>query len=134
MRDSVKYSEAFKLQVVREMEEGRHQSCYAASQFYGIGGTMTVQRWVRSYGKNHLIGKVVRVEKPGERSELKKLRERVSELEAALADTTLDLRLEQAYVKLACRAGGIDDVDEFKKKHAGTRPTRSEKSTKRSSR
>lgn len=121
MRDVVKYSEAFKLQVVGEVENGRHESCYAAGQFYGIGGTTTVQRWVREYGKNHLIGKVVKVEKPGERSELKKLQKRVAKLEKALADTTIDLHLEKAYTKLACKAGGIEDIAAFKKKHDGAR-------------
>lgn len=134
MKKVIRYSEAFKLQVVRELEEGKYPSCEAARKAYRIGGIGTIQYWLRKYGKDHLIGKVVRVETPDERSELKRLKERVSELEAALADTTLDLRLEQAYVELACRAGGIEDIDKFKKKHAGTRPTRSEKRIKKSSR
>jgi hypothetical protein len=31
----------------------------------------------------------------------------------------MDIGLERSYVKLACKAAGIVDVDEFKKKHAG---------------
>jgi hypothetical protein len=49
------------------------------------------------------------------------LRKRVRELERALADAHLDLKLEAAYVKLACDAAGVQDVAEFKKKHAGGR-------------
>jgi transposase-like protein len=77
--------------------------------------------WARQYGKNHLMGKVVRVETPKEVSEVQKLRQRVRELEQALADAHIDRRLEAAYVAIACRAAGIDDVDGFKKKHVGKR-------------
>ena len=115
------YSEAFKLQVLRELEEGRFRNAEAARHTYGIRGCGTLQVWMRKYGKDHLLSKVVRVETPKEMDELKQLRKRVRELEKGLADAHLDLRLEQAYVKLACRAAGIEDVESFKKKTGGKR-------------
>jgi hypothetical protein len=57
--------------------------------------------------------------KADEETEVKALRKRVRELERALADAHIDLKLEGAYVKLACKAAGVEDVVEFKKKHAG---------------
>lgn len=117
----VRYSEAFKLQVVRQMEEGKFRSPWEAGQAYGVKGTNTVARWVRQFGKDHLLGKLVRVMKADEQSEVKVLRKRVRELQEALADAHLDLKIEAAYVKLACEAAGIQDVAEFKKKHAGGR-------------
>jgi hypothetical protein len=48
------------------------------------------------------------------------MKDRVRELEKALVDAHLDLRLEKAWAKLACGVAGIEDVDEFKKKHDGT--------------
>ena len=119
MRSVVRYSEAFKQQLLREIENGKFESVWAASRAYGIRGTMTVQRWVRRYGREHLLGKVVRVETPQEINEAKELRKRVRELEKALADAHLDARLDAAYLQIACRAAGIEDVDGFKKKHAG---------------
>jgi transposase-like protein len=119
MKALIHYSEAFKLQVVREIEEGKHASCNAAREAYGVGGAMTVSRWVRKYGRSDLIRKVIRVETTEERSELRKMKERVRELEKALVDAHLDLRLERAWLELACEAGGIQDVEEFKKKRAG---------------
>jgi hypothetical protein len=62
---------------------------------------------------------MVRVMKADEQTEVKALRKRVRELEKALADAHIDLKLEEAYVKLACKAAGVQDVAEFKKKHAG---------------
>jgi transposase-like protein len=115
----VRYSEAFKLQVVRELEEGRHGSCFAAGQAYGIRGGSTVQRWAMEYGREHLTRRVIRVETTDERNELRRTRERVRDLEKALADAHLDLRLEEAYLKVACREAGIQDVGAFKKKHVG---------------
>lgn len=119
MRMTRRYSEAFKLQVLRELEEGRFDSCFAAARVYGIRGNGTIQYWAKRYGKEHVIGKVVRVETPKEKNELKELRKRVRELEKALADAHLGHRFDEAYLNIACRAAGIEDVDGFKKKHAG---------------
>jgi transposase len=117
----MRYSEAFKLQVVRELEQGRFESYEAAGRAYGVKGCHTIASWVRQFGKDHLLGKVVRVMKADERAEVEALRKQVRELKSALADAHLDLKLEAAYVKLACEAAGVRDVAEFKKKHAGER-------------
>lgn len=120
-RAAVRYSEAFKMEIVREVEQSgkafdeiRHK--------YGIRGCQTVQRWVRQYG-NGTRGKIIRVEKPEETNELKRLRERTRRLESALADANLELALERQYTRLACERAGIKDVAEFKKKADGQPPT-----------
>jgi len=119
MKSVMRYSEAFKLQVVRELEKGRFASAFEAGRAYGVKGQGTVGYWVRRYGKDHLLGKVVRVMKADEQAEVQALRKRVRELERALADAHIDLRLDDAYLQIACRAAGIEDVEGFKKKHAG---------------
>jgi hypothetical protein len=81
-------------------------------------GNMTVSRWVRRYG-NGSRGKVIRVERPGEINELKRLKARVRQLESALADANIDSALERAYTRLACQRAGITDVAGFKKKADG---------------
>lgn len=115
----VRYSEAFKQQVLRELEEGKFGSVLEAARAYRIRGGWTIQKWMLRYGREHLMRKVVRVESPKEVSENKELRKRVRELEAALADAHLDARLDAAYLQIACRAAGIEDVEAFKKKHGG---------------
>jgi transposase len=120
-RTDIRYSEAFKLQVIRELEQGRFTSPTAAGRAYGVSGNGTVAAWVRRFGKDHLLAKVVRVMKADEQAEVLALRKRVRELERALADAHLDLKLESAYLKLACKAAGVQDLVEFKKKHAGGR-------------
>ena len=121
MGEVIRYSEAFKQQVLRELEEGKLQSIEQARRVYGIRGGGTIRYWIEKYGKRHLLKKVVRVEKPGEESELKQLRRRVRDLEKALADAHLDLKVGEAYLGIACRAAGIEDVEGFKKKHGGRR-------------
>ena len=118
MGEVVRYSEAFKRQVLREIGEGKFSSIGAAQRAYGIRGACTIQNWMRKLGHGHLLPKVIRVEKPKEVDEKKQLQRRVRELEKALVDAELDLRLERAWCKLACESAGIEDVDAFKKKHA----------------
>ena len=121
MQGTIRYSEAFKLQVLRAIEEGKYPGPWAAARAYGIRGSGTVEYWACKYGKNHLLGKVIRVEKPEEINETKRLRKRVRELEKALADAHLDLKFEGAFLEIACEAAGIEDVEQFKKKQAGKR-------------
>jgi transposase-like protein len=106
------------------LEQGQFGNAWQAGQAYGVKGTNTVARWVRQFGKDHLLGKLVRVMKADEQSEVKALRKRVRELERALADAHLDLKLEEAYLELACAAAGVQDVAAFKKKRAMVRSTR----------
>ena len=114
----VRYSEAFKLQVVSEIEDGRYKSPHEAGDAYGITGNGTVQRWVKEYGKSHLLSKVVRVEKQGEAGELKRLKDRVRQLESALADAHIDGALAESYFEILCERTKTD-AEVFKKKHDG---------------
>jgi transposase-like protein len=114
---NIRYSEAFKMQVIRELEED-DLSFAQVRRKYGIKGCGTLQTWARKYG-NGSRGKVIRVQKPEEIDELKRLKERVRRLETALADANVDLAIERAYTRLACARAGIKDVDDFKKKAAG---------------
>ena len=110
----VRYSEAFKMSVVREIEqEGKLRSEVCLK--YGIKGHRTVTRWLGKYGTGK-AGRMIRVEKPDEQSELRKVRDRMKRLESLLADANLDLAIERGYLKLACQHAGIEDVEAFKKK------------------
>jgi transposase len=112
----IRYSEAFKMALVRELEE-QDLPFERVRRKYGILGSYTVQKWVHKYG-NGTRGKRIRVETPEEINELKRVKERVRRLESALADANIDLALERAYTELACERAGIDAA-EFKKKAAG---------------
>lgn len=112
----VRYSLAFKMAVVRELEEQGLLFEHVRRK-YGIQGTGTVQRWVRKYG-NGSRGKIIRVERPEEINELARLRAELRRVKEALADAHVDLALERAFTELACERAGVE-VEEFKKKAAG---------------
>jgi len=113
----IRYSEAFKMTVVREVEE-EDLPFEQVRRKYGILSAATVPKWVRKYG-NGSRGKRIRVEKPEEIDEKKRLRQRVRLLERSLADSNIELALERQYTRLACERSGIKDVADFKKKAAG---------------
>ena len=54
-----RYSEAFKRQVVEELEKGKFGSAFEAQQSYGILGDRTVPRWMKKYGRDNLFPKLV---------------------------------------------------------------------------
>ena len=121
IKSTIRYSKAFKLQLVSRIErEGL--SIAAAKAKYGIRGCGTVEGWVRKYG-NGTRGKIIRVETPEEIDQMKKLKDRVKRLERLLADANIDLALERAYTQIACERAGIKDVESFKKKHPGAQRT-----------
>jgi transposase-like protein len=121
IRPAVRYSEAFKMQIVQELEQGEI-NLEQIRRKYGIGGRYSIRSWVSRYG-NGSIGKVIRVEKPEEINEREQLKRRVRALEKALADANIDLAIERAYTQIACQRAGIKDVAEFKKKNPGAQRT-----------
>ena len=118
MRDSIRYSEAFKLKVVNEIASGKFSGYTEAARVYGIKAHATVKRWLQIYGRNDLIPKVIQVSRPEEIEEKKKLEKRVRELEKALANMTMDSLMNQAYFEIVCEENGIQDIDAKKKKVA----------------
>jgi transposase-like protein len=120
IKPAIRYSEAFKMQVVRELEAGGINVDQMRRK-YGVSGGGTIPAWIGKYG-NGSMGKIIRVEKPEERNLQEQWKRRVRALEQALADTNIDLALERQYTRLACERAGIKDVAEFKKKAAGQLP------------
>ena len=120
-KPAIRYSEAFKMEIVRELERDGMPFDHVRRK-YGIAGSWTVQKWVHKHG-NGSRGKVMRVEKPQEINEKEQLKRRVRVLEEALADANIDLALERQYTRLACERAGIQDVAAFKKKADGQRST-----------
>lgn len=119
MKTVIRYSEAFKKQVVDEIDRGKFTSPYAVQKAYGIRGQMTVTKWIRKYGREDLLPKRIRIETMEEIDQLKMARKRIRELEAALADAHIDYCLEQAFLEIACERIG-EEPEGFKKKHERT--------------
>jgi transposase len=116
---AIRYSEAFKQQVVDEIAKGKFPSAYKAQVAYGIKGGETVTNWVRKYGRDDLLPKRIRIETMEEKDRLKEARQRIKELEAALADAHIDQCLEHAFLEIACERMDVE-MNDFKKKNGLT--------------
>jgi transposase-like protein len=95
----IRYSEAFKRKVVEELEKGELRNQLEARERYGIGGGSTIHRWLRKYGKNHLVAKVVKVESMKERDRIKQLKRKIRELEKGDIPEILCLDECESYYK-----------------------------------
>jgi len=102
-----RYSEAFKIQVIQEIESGKMRIGQARKR-YGLGGDGTIRGWLNKYGKQHLLGKVVRVETPDERDRLKAIEKDKKQLESALAQTQLKVMALEELIRVAEEEYKID--------------------------
>lgn len=116
----IRYSMSFKQQVVSDLESGRFGSICEAKDHYGINGAETIKKWLVKFGRNHLCPKVVRVEKPNEKNQIRELKKQIKQLKEALGHTQAENVLNQAFLEIACRQMG-QEVDAFKKKVDGMR-------------
>lgn len=111
-----RYSLAFKYKVVSEIEEGK-LGIYDAKRLYNIAGGDTIQKWIKKFGKNHLLNKIVRIEMTDEVDRLKTLEEEKRKLESALAQAHLRIITLEKTVEIVEQKYG----EEIKKKF-GTKP------------
>jgi transposase-like protein len=120
----LRYSFAFKQKVISEIESGKY-SLPEARRIYGIGGSYTIQRWLKRYGKDNLLCKVVRVEMRGEKDRIKALEKRERELEKALADAHLKLIAMETLIENAKTHYNLDLKKNFGSKvldKSGSKP------------
>jgi len=108
-----RYSEAFKQQIIKEVELGR-ESVQGLRRKYGLS-TNTIQYWLKRMGKLELLPKIIRVEKPDEKDQIKELQKQIRELKGALADTQVRYLIAESQLEIVCEQQGLD-TEEVKKK------------------
>lgn len=107
-----RYSEAFKQQVVREVEEG--SGIQAVRRKYGLSVSI-IPYWIKKLGKLDLLPKLIRVEKPDEKDKVKALERQIRELKEALADTQVRYLIAESQLEIVCKQQGLS-AEEIKKK------------------
>ena len=99
-----RYSLAFKEQVIREYEQGA--SFPALQEKYGIGGSVTISNWVKKYSRQGVRQQLMIIQSPTEQHQVQVLKARVRQLEAAVAQLTLDkMLLETTLETVAAELG-----------------------------
>jgi len=111
---SYRYSLSFKQKVICEIESGKY-SLRQASKIYNVSD-VSLYKWLKRFGKNHLIGKIVRVEMKGEADRIKQLQAEKKELESALAQAHLKIITLESTMEVAEEKYKIDF-----KKNVGTK-------------
>ena len=96
---TTRYSIGFKQMVVKEIENGARIEAMRIK--YGIRGGGTISNWVRSFGKDHLLNKIVRIETMEEKDQVKELQRQLREAKAALADSLIAQRCLEIVIEEA---------------------------------
>lgn len=107
-----RYSSAFQLKVVTEIESGKY-ALAEAYRVYDITGHNTIQSWIKKYGKNHILAKVVRIQLKDERDQVKELKKQIRALERALADEKIHNICWKSLVEVIDEKYGIDSKKNF---------------------
>jgi transposase len=94
------YSEAFKMKIIELLENGEH-SLNELRRIYDIGGAHTIYKWLRKYGKEHLIGTRKLVIKAEEISQMSKMREKTKNAEQENKELALELYYSKALLETA---------------------------------
>ena len=88
-----RYGEAFKRQVVSEYEAGI--SVNALKRKYNIGGSETINLWIKKYAREGFRHELIRIQTKDEIQRIKTLEKKIEELEQALGKVMLEkLKLE----------------------------------------
>jgi transposase-like protein len=104
-RTVLRYSLAFQQKVISEIESGK-LTASSARRLYDIKGADTISRWLKKFGKVHLLNQVVRIEMKDEKEKIKELERQKKQLESALA---------QEHLKNICLESLIECVEEHYK-------------------
>jgi transposase-like protein len=95
-----RYSLAFKAQVVQDIESGRLTAAEAA-KVYDIAGHSTIQKWLAQFASQQSKNRVVRIESPDEARKILALKQEKRQLETALAQSQLKIRVLETIIEKA---------------------------------
>jgi transposase-like protein len=124
-RKIIRYSISFKQKVVKEIEE-EGLLISEAGRRYGIGGADTINKWLKEFGRSHLLNTVIRVEMKDEKDRLRELEKENQKLKIALAEAYLSRDCAEEVIKQAGKLYGED----FKKKFGQSASPASGKDTR----
>ncbi len=98
-KTSIRYSISFRQMVINEVEQGINVETLRRK--YDIRGGATIQRWIKLYGKHHLLNKIIKVETMDEKDRLKQLEADNKKLKIALADAYMAKDCLEGVIRMA---------------------------------
>ena len=94
----VRYGEGFKREVVALYEKGGSAS--GLSRLYGIGGSMTIQKWAWKYGRRARVG-IEHIRSITDVDKMKQLEREKAELQRQLGKAHMKLQFYEELVEVA---------------------------------
>jgi transposase-like protein len=101
-----RYSEAFRIQVVREYEESG-VSLNALRKKYGVS-IKALELWINRYSKEGVRHRLMVIQSPEEQNRIKELEERIRRQEELIARLALDKLMLESTLEVIERDYGID--------------------------
>ena len=101
-----RYSEAFRIQVVREYEK-ESASINALQKKYGVSHR-TLQKWIEKYSLQGIRHQFMIIQTPEEQDQMKVLQERNKQLEKLVAQLSLDKLMLESTLEVIKREYSID--------------------------
>ncbi len=115
-----RYSEAFRIQVVREYEQAG-MSLNQLRQRYGVSNR-TLKKWIAKYSTQGLRYKIMTIQTPEERDRVKVLEAENARLKALVADLMLEKAILESTVAVIEEAYDIDVKKNEQRSSNGRRP------------
>lgn len=111
-----RYTEDFKTKLVKEIETGKYRSADHARKVLGIGGSMTVYKWIAKYGKNVKLADTKkasiildkRMMKNSKDDKVKLLEKQLQEMRQAKLNSEIELEFYKAVVDIVKEDYNID--------------------------
>ncbi len=115
-----RYSEAFRIQVVREYEQAG-MSLTKLHQRYGVS-IHTLKKWIAKYSTQGLRYNLMTIQTPEERDRVKELEAENARLKLLVADLTLEKAILESTVAVIEETYGIDAKKNEQTSSNGRRP------------
>ena len=109
-----RYSEAFKLQILSEIDSGKYTKGEIC-RVYDIAPA-SIYSWIKKYGKFDLLNHRIKIETMEDIDKIKKLKEENKRLKELLVQKDIKGFLDEAYLEYAAKQMGYKNVEELKKK------------------
>lgn len=120
-----RYSEPFKIKVLRDLEEGRMTKNEIIRHYNIAMGTLFL--WIKKYNRVDLYNPRIYVQMPHERDQIKALKEEVAELKEAMVAAQLRAVKAESDLEAAMEKYGISKEDLKKKSEASRSKKQSRK-------
>jgi transposase-like protein len=109
-----RYSESFKLKILKEIETGKYSKSEVRVIYDLSPGTL--YSWIKKYSRFDLLNRQVKILTMSEKDKIKELEKQIQQLKELLVEKDLTNLTDKVYFQDAVRQLGFKDIEDFKKK------------------